>query len=192
MGIFRRGQVGRDSDEVQHLDQRPFRVWRLAGHEHDVARINGVMNDAVEGADTGSVHHLLRDPQDYADRHRSARLDPFIRGDAIEIFRHVNDLTVDDSEIVQDGNVDVLDPLRAFRFGFELLAHHAAQGRHRHYLQCDIPAFDRVLGFESRFAGAAPNDHGQADRIEVETIAFEVNFCFHNECRGDAQLVSNN
>ena len=82
------------------------------------------------------AHHLRRNAQDRAHRHWPVRVDPFFSKGPIEIFRNVNKVIVLNSEIIQSGDVDMIQLLRGNRFGFELFAHRHFQrrgGNHLHH-----------------------------------------------------------
>ena len=104
---------------MEHFDQGPFALGRLAGNQHQVAWIDGVMRDPMDRGCAERAHDLRGNAQNRTDRHGSVRVDPFFGQGSFEIFRDVNQVIVLDSEIIEGGNVGMAQLLRRHRFGFE-------------------------------------------------------------------------
>ena len=78
------------------------------------------MRNFVERRRAHRAHHLQRDAQDRAGGHGAVLVHPFFRARPLEIFGDADELVVLDAEIVEGGNVDVVDLLRGNRFLLEL------------------------------------------------------------------------
>ena len=134
---------------MEHFHERPFAFRCLAGNQHEVARINGPVVDSMKRGGAERAHHLRCNAQDRAHRHRPIRVHPLFRRGSLEIFGHVDELIVLDSEIVQDRDVDVTELLRRNRLGFETFARRcfqrtAGNDLHQHF----FPGIDlfRLVG----------------------------------------------
>ena len=112
---------------MEHSHQGPLTFRCLTGSQHEVARINGVVVDPIKRGGAQRAHHLRRNPQNRAHRHWPTRVHPFFRQGPLEIFCNVNEVIVLDSEIIQDGDIDMAQLLRRNRLGFEPFAHRGFQ-----------------------------------------------------------------
>ena len=115
--------------EVQHFDERRIAFRCLAGDDEQVSRMNRAMHDQLKRRGAKGAHHLQGDVQNCSHRHGPVRCHPRFRRNAIEIFRHVDEIFSVKCEIVELGNVDVINLLRGDCIGFDLLRVSASSER---------------------------------------------------------------
>src|SRR5215211_2008170 len=163
---------------MQHLDQRPIPLRRLARNQHDIPRIDRVMKNAVKRSGTERADHLHRDAQHRSGRQRSVRLHPIFRRSALEVFGYVNHLVAVESEIMHDGDVDVIEPPGHFRLNFELLSKGLTQVGSGKDFQGDIFS-QSVSSLVDKSIRGTPEFKRAAAGIRSDLITSEVGLGLH-------------